>query len=195
MRNWNLFLRLLLSRHNKLYLTYEELKRSTSSGYQLRYSPFVVSYLWGIETPGIEDIYTHCHKNEPLYLTYEELKHNIFADQVIPALRCILPMRNWNVTFSNRWRSSRIQLYLTYEELKHLKWFEKVSFWYKCCILPMRNWNNIVIFQISSLYISRCILPMRNWNPLLDHHVAHCVHSVIVVSYLWGIETVDVFHI
>ena len=80
---------------------------------------FVVSYLWGIETPGIEDIYTHCHKNEPLYLTYEELKHNIFADQVIPALRCILPMRNWNVTFSNRWRSSRIQLYLTYEELKH----------------------------------------------------------------------------
>ena len=62
-------------------------------------------------------------------------------------------------------------LYLTYEELKHSD--SRISLLW--CFVP-----------------SRCILPMRNWNPLLDHHVAHCVH---VVPYLWGIETFFLFFI
>ena len=62
-------------------------------------------------------------------------------------------------------------LYLTYEELKHSD--SRISLLW--CFVP-----------------SRCILPMRNWNPLLDHHVAHCVH---VLPYLWGIETFFLFFI
>ena len=148
----------------------------------------VVPYLWGIETFWhVSPYQEHDLWTSLLYLTYEELK------------RCIL-----NSCFLTLW------LYLTYEELKrHSCKSLCTNCWGTSCTLPMRNWNSELLLQSQPLHqlyltyeelkltnwptaivvtmpMARCTLPMRNWNFL---YMPVLISRVIVVPYLWGIET------
>ena len=138
---------------------------------------------------------------------------NIASSCASSAAVCIVPMRNWNIS-AKRWGlvGHGVRLYRTYEELKHEYQLIKSLDCIAVCIVPMRNWNfltppNLIIDDRSSLYRTYeelkpasasdrfprtqpvCIVPMRNWN-----YPYNCViqANTTFVSYLWGIETIQV---
>ena len=184
MRNWNwtLVYHTPAKFIKLLYLTYEELKRlaHVSSCYD---SCSVVPYLWGIETSYVKS-FTGIDK----------------------ANCCTLPMRNWNIIEILDISCPFLTLYLTYEELKHSSALRSVPGQQLRCTLPMRNWN----FSTSQVYYSSALLYLtyEELKPL--HHIVSnngllmlyltyeelkpvaltlfCA-MVIVVPYLWGIET------
>ena len=165
---------------------------------------WILSYLWGIETP-----FNRPNKQQipGFYLTYEELKHD---------KRCWKNDRmGWfYLTYEELKLSGRrmgttvpFRFYLTYEELK-LGFMIKSQLRGVDFILPMRNWN-LKQSQTEPKQSRDFILPMRNWNPRtpavratrgmgfyltyeelkrIFRIYAHSVNGKIL-SYLWGIET------
>ena len=95
------------------------------------------------------------------YRTFEELK--LLLDFALPcsALGRIVPLRNWN------------------KEVVVINGKERMG-----RIVPLRNWN-CLLYVLQVTYLSR-IVPLRNWNAR-DHKYLR--FQVLVVSYLWGIET------
>ena len=165
---------------------------------------WILSYLWGIETP-----FNRPNKQQipGFYLTYEELKHD---------KRCWKNDRmGWfYLTYEELKLSGRrmgttvpFRFYLTYEELK-LGFMIKSQLRGVDFILPMRNWN-LKQSQTEPKQSRDFILPMRNWNAFSEYThirsmerfyltyeelkpgpvVIHYTWFERILSYLWGIET------
>ena len=209
MRNWNSWRVPYLIVLNKLYLTYEELKRlmiAVPSGVGRN-----VLYLTYEELKRLHCSLMVLSCGSGLYLTYEELKlickfHPSFLFHVVSylwgietaaptavSIVCLCSSRKLYLTYEElkRYETNRTsggignQLYLTYEELK---------------LYPMRLYIHHQMMVVSYLWgietmwcnpgnpctPERCILPMRNWNSI---HIVLIVSIHSVVSYLWGIET------
>ena len=84
--------------------------------------PSSLSYLWGIDTSGLQPSMSHKNVSSSRYLTYEELipipvwySRNVRVQFRV----AILPMRNWYeiIAHDTRVNLNNICRYLTYEEL------------------------------------------------------------------------------
>ena len=133
-----------------LYLTYEELKRSIIIEKFSHIRPFVVPYLWGIETINMA---ARISVNScMLYLTYEELKHPMSHKWTILSSMLYLTYEELKLVFANNLDIVVLSLYLTYEELKLIGSFEN---WHSIFLVVPYLWG-IETIKIHTYSVTWC---------------------------------------
>ena len=209
MRNWNTGFKAMFGIHSPgFYLTYEELKHITGeNNFQ-----FLIWFYLTYEELKLRNYGKASFERLRFYLTYEELKlaWTKYAGMSKPDF--ILPMRNWNGTNVIPVCICSQGFYLTYEELKQGVSNAKIAalkgFYLTYEELKLRSITEGENKAIRGFYLTYEELKLGqgaqwiydNWGFYLTYEelkqgftTRQLVEELWILSYLWGIETRQIY--